>query len=75
MKITKIFFAIGLLATCIGCVDSVKEKHESEVVLVPKMKMMTTTPDGIATPNKLDTRIGELNFFDGVPEKETELND
>ena len=29
------------------------------------------TPEGIATPNTLNTSIGELNFFDGVPKKET----
>lgn len=34
--------------------------------------MTTEIPEGIATPNTLDTRIGELRFFDGVPEKETQ---
>lgn len=37
----------------------------------PKMKMTTDVPPGIATPNKLETRIGTLNLFDGVPDKET----
>lgn len=37
----------------------------------PKMKMTTTTPPGIATPDKLETRLGTLNLFDGVPDKET----
>ncbi len=31
------------------------------------MKMTTEIPPGIATPNKLETRFGALNFFDGVP--------
>ena len=37
----------------------------------PKMKMTTEIPPGIATPDKLETRIGTLNLFDGVPDKET----
>lgn len=38
---------------------------------LPKMKMTTEIPDGIAIVDKLDTPIGTLNFFDGVPDKET----
>ena len=37
----------------------------------PKMKMTTDIPPGIATPDKLETRLGTLNLFDGVPDKET----
>ena len=37
----------------------------------PKMKMTTEIPDGIATPDKLKTRIGTLRLTDGVPDKET----
>ena len=37
----------------------------------PKMRMTTEIPPGIATPDKLETRFGTLNFFDGVPDKET----
>ena len=44
-----------------------------ETVAPPKMKMTTEIPEGISTPNKLNTEaIGELNFFDGVPMPETE---
>ena len=35
------------------------------------MKMTTEIPPGIATPDKLETRLGTLNLFDGVPDKET----
>ena len=38
----------------------------------PKMKMSTEVPDGIATPDKLETRLGTLNLFDGVPDKAAE---
>ena len=37
----------------------------------PKMKMTTEIPPGIATPDKLETHFGALNFFDGVPDKKT----
>jgi len=37
----------------------------------PKMKMTTEIPPGIATPDNIETRLGDLNFFDGVPDKET----
>ena len=66
--------AITCLFT-ISCNTTETEKIDQDDsvahVAPAKMKMTTAIPDGISTPNKLDTRIGELNFFDGVPEKET----
>jgi hypothetical protein len=35
------------------------------------MKMTTPVPEGIATADRLETRIGALNLFDGVPDEET----
>ncbi len=35
----------------------------------PKMKMTTEIPPGIASPDKVETRLGTLNFFDGFPDK------
>jgi len=32
-------------------------------------KMTTPIPPGIASPDKVETRIGTLNFFDGFPDK------
>ena len=37
----------------------------------PKMKMTTEIPEGIATPDKLETQLGTLSSFDGVPDEET----
>ena len=37
----------------------------------PKMMMTTDIPEGIATPDKLETTIGTLTSFDGVPDKKT----
>lgn len=38
---------------------------------VPKMKMTTPIPTSVSTPDKVETSIGTLNFFDGVPTTET----
>ena len=35
----------------------------------PKTKMTTTLPPGIASPDKVETRLGTLNFFDGKGEQ------
>ena len=34
----------------------------------PKMKMTTDIPAGIASPDKVETRLGMLKFFDGFPD-------
>lgn len=34
-------------------------------------KMQTPIPPGIASPNKVQTRLGTLKFFDGFPDKAT----
>ncbi|MEO0795350.1 MAG: DUF1254 domain-containing protein [Verrucomicrobiota bacterium] len=36
-----------------------------------KMKMTTEIPPGITTPDNIDTRLGDLTFFDGVPDEAT----
>lgn len=43
----------------------------------PKMKMTTTMAPGVATPDKVKSRLGELKFFAGFPDKATvdKLND
>jgi len=35
------------------------------------MKMTTPVPAGIELPDKVATRLGTLNFFDGFPDKAT----
>ena len=35
----------------------------------PKMKMTTAIPEGIATPDKVDTRVGIFTLQDGIPDK------
>jgi len=55
----------GLMAAIVGCA---KEPPKEEP---PKMKMTTEIPPGVATPDKLETRIGTLNLFDGIPDEAT----
>lgn len=37
----------------------------------PVMRMTTDIPDGITTPDDIETQLGDLSFFDGVPDAET----
>ena len=37
----------------------------------PKMRMTTPIPEGIETTTKLETHLGTLSSFDGVPGAET----
>jgi hypothetical protein len=37
----------------------------------PKLKFSTPLPPGIASPAKVETRLGTLNFFDGFPDQPT----
>jgi hypothetical protein len=37
----------------------------------PKMNMSTAVPPGIAAPDKMETRLGTLKFFDGFPDDAT----
>src|SRR6267142_2743254 len=63
--------ATGLLAA------SGLETSVSSLLISPafgqntKPKMATEIPPEITTPDRVDTRLGILNFFDGVPDKAT----
>jgi len=63
-----VVMAIVVMAVGLGCA---KEPPKTSAKEPTKMKMTTEVPPGIATPDELETRIGTLNFFDGVPDKET----
>ena len=55
--------AVALAVLLTNCLASAQE--------VPKMKMTTEIPKGLTTPDNIQTRVGELNFFDGVPDVES----
>ena len=47
------------ISTDSNSIDEIRSKYNTEI------------PDFILTPDKVETRIGTLNFFDGIPTKET----
>ena len=53
-----------------GCTESPKPVSQpgSSKPEPPKMKMTTVVPPGIASPDKVETRLGTLRFFDGFPD-------
>jgi len=57
-----------LLATPLAMVLSFASVYAAEV---PKMKMTTEIPADIATPDTVETRLGTLKFFDGLPDQAT----
>lgn len=76
MKTTNILLT-GILISILfsSCNNNQSEQVEETITketVIPKMAMTTETPEGISTPNTLNSSaIGELNFFDGVPLPET----
>ena len=62
MKTRNVIIAILL----IGVIAATTSAAEA-----PKMKMTTEIPESITTPDSVETRIGTLEFFDGIPTKET----
>ncbi|MCG2462318.1 DUF1254 domain-containing protein [Flavobacteriaceae bacterium F89] len=74
----KLPIAIGILSLLVmGCQNS-KEEQKTENTTVETQsfesileKYNTDIPTKILTPDVVDTRIGTLNFFDGLPSEET----
>ncbi len=76
MKLIKqIIITATVLTMAVACTsekpDNKSESVPSKVAEAPKMKMTTDIPQGLLTPNYIDSRIGELNMVDGVPTVET----
>ena len=74
MKKIKSFLVSALFLVVAVCTAQTKDKSgsDSETGTSAKMKMTTETPEGISTPNNLNSSaLGELKFFDGVPLPET----
>jgi hypothetical protein len=71
---TKLTLLITIIGICIlGCTSEKQEgatasKSSFDEIL---SKYNTDIPEGILTPDKVETRIGSLEFFDGLPTEET----
>ncbi len=69
-NLTKLVIAV-LILTMAAC-NTTETKTARETTAPAKMKMTTEIPEGISTPNVLNSsNLGELTFFDGVPYPET----
>lgn len=62
MDLKHIKALVGSIAVCVMAVGAAQAKTPS------KMKMATDVPVGIAIPDKVETRLGTLKFFDGFPD-------
>jgi hypothetical protein len=60
---TKLLLSSALALSLIGCAGNTKESVPPEY--------NTKIPEQIMTPDKVETHIGELDFYDGVPTKAT----
>lgn len=59
---------LAKMATVLAIVTSGGHASAQEI---PKFEMTTEIPEGVTTPDNIQTRVGELNFFDGVPDVES----
>jgi hypothetical protein len=60
---------VVLTGLWLGCADTTADQATPKQP--SKMKMTTEIPEGIATPDRLETRLGTLRLFDGVPDEDT----
>ena len=58
---------VSLTVTCLLAASLVLPARAD----TPKFKMTTDVPDNVLIPDEVDTRLGTLKFFDGVPTEET----
>jgi len=56
--------AVAVAATLLTCLAAWADAP-------PKMKMTTPIPEGITTPDRMETHLGVLTSFDGVPDAAT----
>ncbi|WP_083631276.1 DUF1254 domain-containing protein [Labilibacter marinus] len=71
MKQLILISGIALVLASCQPETAVKEKEQKKI---QAYAMTTNIPAGIKTPNKVETSIGALEFFDGVPSKATAEN-
>ena len=67
---------IRILITCLFMVGFVmttmaQSSKTKMITQKPVMKMTTPIPENITTPDKIESPIGTLEFFDGVPNRQT----
>lgn len=71
MKKLVIILSAVMILSCQPQQQTNEGKQEAARPAPPKMKMTTPIPEGIETPNRLETHLGTLTSFDAVPDMET----
>ena len=62
---------LGATSLVVSAVVPASAQTKADARMAPKMKMTTDIPSSITTPDRVETRIGTLNFTDGFPDKAT----
>jgi hypothetical protein len=62
---------LGATSLVVSAAMPASAQTKVDARMAPKMKMTTDIPPSITTPDKVETRIGTLKFFDGFPDKAT----
>jgi hypothetical protein len=72
MRVTRLVLGFGMacLFLTAGCDNKAGSTSET-TKMAPKMKMTTEIPSNITTPATVETSLGTLKFFDGLPDKAT----
>ena len=71
---TKLYLLSALFIGILGCQDNTKISKEKSPNSKKELKTYAQTteiPEGILTPDQVETSIGTLNFMDGAPLPET----
>jgi hypothetical protein len=63
--------AFSALLIILAAMPAISRGQNADSAQTAKYKMTTPIPPGIATPDEVQTRIGTLNFSDGVPDEAT----
>jgi hypothetical protein len=58
---------VVLTAICLVIVSGAQAAQTKMITQSPKMKMTIPIPENITSPDKVETPIGTLEFFDGIP--------
>ena len=58
---------VGIMSTYLATASWAASSQVKMITQKPEMKMTTPIPENITTPAKVETSIGTLEFFDGIP--------
>jgi len=71
MKTQKLTVIVLFILSLASCSQTEKKNTADSSIDDIRSKYNTEAPIDILTPDKVETRIGTLNFFDGIPTEET----